>query len=273
MVLGNLGIETTYYDPTIGAGIEELIKPNTTLIYTESPGSQTMEMQDIPAIVAIAHKHGALVLFDNTWATGLFFRPLDLGVDICVQACTKYVVGHSDVMLGAVTVQEHVWERLHEAFENLGQCVGPDDLYLGLRGLRTMSVRLARHMTSALDIAQWLEQREEVESVLHPGLPSNPGHDIWKRDFKGSSGLFSLVLKPTSKESVMAFLDALSLFGMGYSWGGYESLCVSFDPSSYRKVMSWDKERRGLRLHIGLEDVDDLKADLDRGFQALKNTV
>lgn len=269
-MLAGLGIETTYYDPLIGAGIEALMRPNTKLVYTESPGSQTMEVHDLPAIAKAAHAGGALVACDNTWATGLYYRPLALGADISVQAGTKYVVGHADVMLGAVTVQEPVWERLHQAYDGLGQCVGPDDVYLALRGLRTLSVRLERHMASAIDMARWLEARDEVATVLHPALPEHPGHALWKRDYTGSTGLFSVVLKPVARDAVLAFLNALELFGMGYSWGGYESLCVLFDPQGYRSATQWRGEGPALRFHIGLEDVDDLKADLDRAFAALR---
>ena len=268
-VLAKFGVETSYYDPLAGAGIESLMRPNTRLVFTEAPGSQTMEMQDIPAIVEVAHRHGALVVNDNTWATPLYFDVLGHGVDIAVQAGTKYIVGHSDVMLGSATVGEALWEQLWEGYDLLGQCVGPDDIYLGLRGLRTMAVRLERHMRSGIEIAEWLGARPEVAHVLHPALPSAPGHDIWKRDFTGSSGLFSIVLHPTPKHALHAMLDGLELFGMGYSWGGYESLIVPFKPDSYRSATTWDHEGPALRLHIGLESVDDLKADLEAGFDRM----
>ena len=270
-VLAKFGVETTYYDPLAGANIEELMRPNTKLVFTEAPGSQTMEMQDIPAIAEVAHRRGALVALDNTWATPLYFDAFGHGVDIAVQAGTKYIVGHSDVMLGSVTVGDALWEQLWEGYDLLGQCVGPDDIYLAQRGLRTMSVRLERHMKSGLEMAEWFAARPEVDQVLHPALPGAPGHDIWKRDFTGASGLFSVVLKPASKEGLHAMLDGLELFGMGYSWGGYESLIVPFKPDAYRSATTWDHEGPSLRLHIGLEDVDDLKADLDAGFKRLAN--
>lgn len=268
-MLGKFGVETTYYDPLIGAGIEALVRPNTKLIFTECPGSQTMEMQDIPAIVGVARKHGCLVAMDNTWPTPLFFDAFGHGIDIAVQAGTKYVVGHSDVMIGSVTVTEELWPKLHEGFDLIGQCAGPDDIYLALRGLRTMGVRLERHMKSGIEIAQWLDDRPEVDLVLHPALPSAPGHDIWKRDFTGASGLFSVVLKPVSQANLYAFLNSLELFGMGYSWGGYESLVVPFKPDAYRSATTWTHEGPALRFHIGLESVEDLKRDLEAGFEQM----
>ena len=245
-VLAKFGVETTYYDPLVGAGIEDLMRPNTRVVFTEAPGSQTMEMQDVPAIVDVAHRHDALVAIDNTWATPLYFDAFGHGVDIAVQAGTKYVVGHSDVMLGSVTVgSDALREQLIEGYDLLGQCVGPDDMYLALRGLRTMGVRLERHMKSGLEMAEWFAARPEVAHVLHPALPGVPGHDIWKRDFTGASGLFSVVLKPASKEALHAMLDGLELFGMGYSWGGFESLVVPFKPDAYRSATTWDHEGPG----------------------------
>lgn len=268
-MLGKFGVDTTYYDPLIGAGISELMKPNTRLVFTESPGSQTMEIQDLPAIVKAARAHGALVATDNTWSTPVFFDAFGHGIDIAVQAGTKYIVGHSDVMIGSVTVTEELWPGLREGFDMLGQCVGPDDIYLALRGLRTMGVRLDRHMASGIEIARWLDARPEVDLVLHPALETCPGHDIWKRDFTGASGLFSIVLKPAPKEALHAFLDHLELFGMGYSWGGYESLVVPFKPDAYRSATQWRHEGPALRFHIGLEGVDDLKRDLEAGFEQM----
>ena len=265
-MLKKFGVETTYYDPLIGAGIEELIQPNTRAIYTECPGSQTMDVQDIPAIARAAHAHNCVVITDNTWATPLYSDCFGHGVDIIVQAGTKYLVGHSDVMIGSVTTTEEYWSPVLNAFGMLGQCVGPDDLYLTLRGLRTLGVRLERHMKSGIAVARWLEQRPEVASVLHPALPGAPGHDIWKRDFTGASGLFSVLLKPECDAGLHAFLDGLKLFGMGYSWGGYESLAVPFDPSDYRSATRWSHDGPALRLHIGLEAVEDLIADLEAGF-------
>jgi cystathionine beta-lyase len=268
-MLAKFGVETTYYDPVIGDGIEALVRPDTRLIYTECPGSQSMEIQDIPAIVAVARKHGCLVATDNTWSTPVYFDAFGHGIDIVVQAGTKYVVGHSDVMIGSVTVTEALWPQLHAGFDLLGQCVGPDDIYLALRGLRTMGVRLAQHMRSGIAIAEWLDRRPEVDLVLHPALPSSPGHDIWKRDFSGASGLFSVVLKPVSEAALHAFLNHLELFGMGYSWGGYESLVVPFKPDAYRSATKWPHAGPALRFHVGLENVDDLKRDLAAGFERM----
>lgn len=268
-ILNRLGIETTYYDPLIGAGIAGLIKSNTRAVFTEAPGSLSFEMQDIPAIAAAAHQAGAIVLMDNTWATPLFFRAFDKGVDLSIHAGTKYLGGHSDVMIGTVSANAAHWQKLRETMLTLGLCVGPDDIYLTLRGLRTLAVRLDRHQKSGLAIARWLQQRPEVLRVLHPGLEGDSGHAIWQRDFKGASGLFSVILKPAPDEAVFAFADALTLFGLGYSWGGYESLAIIFDCSDYRSATRWAPGGPALRFHIGLEHVDDLIADLERGFAAL----
>jgi cysteine-S-conjugate beta-lyase len=268
-MLARFGVETTYYDPLIGAGIARLFKANTRAVLIEAPGSQSFEMPDTPAIAEVAHARGAIVLNDNTWATPLYFRSLDKGVDVSIQAVTKYIGGHSDIMFGAVAGNARGWPMVAEAAHHLGQSVGPDDVFLALRGLRTLSVRLARHQQSALELARWFSQRGEVLRVLHPALESDPGHAIWKRDFSGSSGLFSVILKPVSEKAVDAFLDALTLFGMGYSWGGFESLVVPFDCKDYRTATKWAPGGPALRFHIGLEEVDDLKADLARGFDAL----
>jgi len=238
-------------------------------VFAESPGSQTFEVQDLPALAAVAHAAGARVVMDNTWATPLYFQPFAHGADVSIQAATKYIVGHADAMLGAITTTEAMWPVISRTHEDLGLCTGPEDVYLGLRGLRSLGVRLARHQASALEIARWLGDRPEVSRVLHPALPSDPGHALWKRDFTGSSGLFAVVLKPAAAEAVAAMLDGLELFGMGYSWGGFESLILPFDPSEYRTATKWRGEGPALRLHIGLEDVDDLKADLDAGFARL----
>ncbi len=272
-MLKPLGVETTYYDPLIGAGIAKLFKANTRAVFTEAPGSQSFEMQDIPAIAAVAHEHDACVLMDNTWATPLFFRALDKGVDLSIQAGTKYIGGHSDVMLGTISANAAAWPRLKDTVGTMGLCVGPDDMFLGLRGLRTLGVRLRRHQDSALAVARWLQARPEVLRVLHPGLEDDPGHAIWRRDFGGASGLFSIVLKPVSQAAVHAFMDALTLFGMGFSWGGYESLIIMFDCAGYRSATPWNPGGPTLRLHIGLEDIADLTADLDRGFAALRKTA
>jgi cystathionine beta-lyase len=268
-VLKRLGVETTYYDPLIGDRIGTLMKSNTRVVFVEAPGSQSFEMQDIPAIASVAHAKGAAVLMDNTWATPLYFRALEKGVDLSIQAGTKYIGGHSDIMFGTVSANEKYATRLKETFNTLGLCAGPDDIYLALRGLRTMGVRLAHQHKSGVTIAKWLAARPEVLRVMHPALESDPGHAIWKRDFTGASSLFGIVLKPIEQKKVYAFMDELALFGMGYSWGGYESLIISFDCSDYRTATKWNPGGPTLRIHIGLEDVDDLIADLERGFAAM----
>jgi len=270
-VLSRFGVETTYYDPLIGAGISELIRSNTAVVFTESPGSQTFEMQDIPAIAEVAHKAGAVVMMDNTWASPLFYKPFNKGVDVSIHAGTKYIVGHSDVMMGLVTTNKEHWETLQAGANLTGQTAGPDDVYLAQRGLRTLSVRLKQHMKNALVVAEWLQGRDEVHSVLHPALPTDPGHALWKRDFEGASGLFSFRLNALPKPAMAAFLDNLELFGMGYSWGGYESLVIYADPSHYRTATKWDNTNPLIRLHIGLENTDDLIADLSAGFDRLNS--
>jgi cysteine-S-conjugate beta-lyase len=265
-MLARYGVETTYFDPLIGAGIEKLFKPNTRAVLVEAPGSQSFEMPDIPAIAAVAHGRGALVIDDNTWATPLYHRSLELGVDISMQAGTKYIGGHSDIMFGTISANAKAWPIITENIRLLGVCAGPDDVYLALRGMRTLSVRLAQHHRSGLEMARWLQQRPEVQRVLHPALESDPGHAIWKRDFTGASGLFSIVLQPKPQKAVDAMLDSLKLFGMGFSWGGFESLAIPFDCSAYRTATKWAPGGPTLRLHIGLENVEDLKADLERGF-------
>jgi cystathionine beta-lyase len=265
-----MGVATTYYDPLIGAGIAKLFQPNTKAVFVEAPGSQSFEMQDVPAIAAVAHDKGAVVLMDNTWATPLYFRAFDKGVDLSIQAGTKYIGGHSDIMFGCVSANAKTWPALKQTVTQLGLCVGPDDMFLALRGLRTMGVRLKRHFESGLRVARWLESRPEVLRVLHPGLQSDPGHAIWRRDFTGACGLFSIVLKPTSEQAVYAFMNALSLFGMGFSWGGFESLVILFDCGEYRTATQWAPGGPTLRFHVGLEDADDLIADLERGFAAMK---
>jgi cysteine-S-conjugate beta-lyase len=269
-MLTRLGVETTYYDPLAGDHIAGLIRPNTRLIYVESPGSQTFEMQDIPAIAKMARAKNLWLLADNTWASPLFCSPLAPGADISIQAGTKYVVGHADAMLGAVTANARAAKHLENAKEALGTSPGSEETYLALRGLRTLDVRLQRHMTSGVDLARWLEDRPEVARVMHPALPSHPGHALWKRDFSGASGLFCVVLKPTSDKALAAFLDHLQLFAMGYSWGSYESLVIPFDPTSYRTAAKWAEAGPALRFHIGLDAVEDLKADLTAGFERMR---
>jgi cystathionine beta-lyase len=268
-LLERYGVTTTYYDPMIGAGITALMRPNTRAVFVEAPGSLSFEVQDVPAIAEAAHAGGAVVLMDNTWASPLYFRPLDKGVDLSVQAGTKYIGGHSDVMLGTVSASAAVWDRLRGTVHALGLCVGPDDMYLGLRGLRTLGVRLAQHYQSGLKVARWLAARPEVARVLHPALDTCPGHAIWARDFSGASGLFSMILKPVAQSAVNAFLDELDLFGIGASWGGFESLAIPFDCTAIRTATRWAPGGPTVRFHIGLEDVDDLIGDLERGFAAL----
>jgi cystathionine beta-lyase len=270
-MLNRLGVEITYYDPLIGGGIEKLFRPNTRLVMVEAPGSQTFEMQDIPAIAAAAHAKSIWVLADNTWATPLYCKPLALGADVSIQAATKYIVGHADAMLGAVTANAKAATFIADAKERLGTCPGSEETYLGLRGLRTLAVRLERHHRSGVAVAEWLKQRPEVDRILHPALPSDPGHAIWKRDFTGASGLFTAVLKPVPKPQLAAFLDGLKFFGMGYSWGGYESLVVPFDPTPYRTATRWHGPGPALRFHIGLEAVEDLIDDLGAGFERMKS--
>ena len=269
-VLKGLGIETTYYDPLIGRGIAGLMRANTKVVYCESPGSQTMEVQDIPAIADVAHSKDCIVVLDNTWAAGFYFNAFAHGCDISVQAATKYIVGHSDAMLGSTVCNEKTWGQFKHTYELMGQFAGPDDMYLALRGLRTMSVRLERHMRNAMAVAEWLRGRSEVESVLYPALSNAPGHAVWKRDFSGASGLFSVVLKPASDQALAAMLDDLSLFGMGFSWGGFESLVVPFKP--VRTATTWTAPGPCLRFHIGLESPDDLIDDLKQGFERLKKS-
>ena len=269
-LLTRYGIETTFYDPAIGAGIAELIRPDTKVVYVESPGSLTFEVQDLPAIAAAAHKKGAVVIADNTWGAGYFYRPLELGADVSLQAGTKYIVGHSDAMLGIAVAREKHMDRLWETYTTLGNNIAPDDAYLGQRGLRTLAVRLNRHYETGLKVARWLKERPEVLRVLHPALPDHPGHDIWKRDFTGASGLFSILIKRASEARLAAMLDPMQLFGMGYSWGGYESLIVPSDPRKARTAVAWREKGTLLRLHVGLEDPDDLIAELDAGLGRLR---
>ncbi|TCN76210.1 cystathionine beta-lyase [Vibrio crassostreae] len=269
-IMKKMGVETTYYEPTIGEGIQDLIKPNTKVLFTESPGSVTMEVQDIPTLARIAHEHDIIVMLDNTWAAGVNFSPFDFGVDISIQAATKYIVGHSDVMLGTAVANEKCWDQLREQSYLMGQCVSPDDAYLGLRGIRTLDVRLRQHAESSLKVAKWLETRPEIDHVRHPALESCPGHEFFKRDFTGGNGLFSFVLKNSNTKATTALLDGMTHFSMGYSWGGFESLILANEPNSFdslRTVANPNFEGTLIRVHIGLEDVDDLIADLEAGLE------
>ncbi|NQV83899.1 MAG: cystathionine beta-lyase [Rhodospirillales bacterium] len=271
-LLARGGVDVTYFNPAQPIG--NLLRPETKVVFIESPGSLTFEMIDVAAIAAEAHAVGALVLMDNTWATPLLFRPFEHDVDIVIEAATKYIGGHADVMLGVVTVQTPEHHLAVKGTANaMGNCPGPDDCYLGLRGLRTLSVRLERHQHNALRVAEWLNGRVEIDRVLYPALPGDPGHDLWKRDFSGASGLFGLILKPYSHSAVAAMLDGMELFAMGASWGGYESLMIPSKPGEIRTVSDWSPAGPCLRLHIGLEDPDDLIADLEKGLTRLNSTA
>ncbi|MSQ71706.1 MAG: cystathionine beta-lyase [Betaproteobacteria bacterium] len=272
-VLKRFGVGTTYYDPLIGAGIAALIRPETRVVFVESPGSQTFEMQDIPAIAEAARKAGKgriTIIMDNTWGTPLYYKPFAHGVDVSVHAATKYIVGHSDAMLGTVTATRAAWPKLKATTYDLGQTAGPDDIYLAQRGLRTMAVRLKQHWETGVVLAEWIARQPEVERMLHPALPGDPGHALWKRDFLGASGLFSVVLKPVAEQAFIAFIDALELYGIGASWGGYESLVMPFNPKDYRTATTWPYPGPCFRIHAGLEHPQDLIDDLEAGFGRLR---
>ena len=268
-LLKRFGVETTFYDPLLGAGVRDLMRPQTRSVFVEAPGSQTFEMQDIPAIAEVAHAGGAVVMMDNTWASPLYYKPFRHGVDVSIQAATKYVVGHSDAMLGTVTATAEAWPKLEITGRDLGQGVGPDDAYLAQRGMRTLAVRLERHWRTGMMLAEWFRGRPEVERVLHPALEDDPGHAIWKRDFEGASGLFGVVLKPVDRPALAAMIDGLELFGIGASWGGYESLVLPTNPNANRTATRWPYPGPCLRFHAGLEHHDDLIADLAAGFRRM----
>jgi cysteine-S-conjugate beta-lyase len=271
-MLKRFGIETTYYDPMIGASIAEIMRSETKVVFTESPGSLSFEVQDLPAIVKAAHAGGAKVILDNTWAAGIYLSAPDMGVDVSLQAVTKYIGGHSDVMLGSIAMNEDDYMSIRDSVRDLGYGAAPDDCFLALRGLRTMNARLPIHQDNALKLANWLNERPEVERVLHPALPSCLGHEIWKRDFTGSSGLFGFVLKEKFvRDNVCAMLDDMKLFKMGYSWGGFESLIVPYGTTPPRSAQPWASGQL-LRVHAGLEAVEDLLADLEEGFIRLRAT-
>ena len=267
--LRRLGIDVSYYDPLAGAAIERDFRSNTRIVFAESPGSLTFEVQDIPAIASVAHARGAMVVLDNTWATPLGFRAFDHGVDVSVHAATKYIGGHSDVLLGVIVASEATHPVLHRIWTDMGIAASTDDCFLGLRGLRTLATRVAQHQASALEIAQWLQTRPEVAEVLYPALPGARGHELWKRDFTGASGLFGVVLHPVAHERIAAMLNGMRLFGMGWSWGGFESLIIPTYPERTRSVTRWQAAGPSLRLHIGLEDPADLIDDLADGFARL----
>ncbi|QYK03002.1 cystathionine beta-lyase [Shewanella psychrotolerans] len=267
-MLKGFGIETTYYDPMIGDGIGALIRPNTKVLFLESPGSITMEVQDVPTLSRIAHQHNIVVMLDNTWASPINSRPFDMGVDISIQAATKYIVGHSDVMMGTATANSQNWDQLRENSYLMGQCTSADDVYLASRGLRTLGVRMAQHEQNALKVANWLLTRPEVDHIRHPAFETCPGHEFFKRDFSASNGLFSFVLKQGNLKSVTAFVENMDHFKMGFSWGGYESLILGvFGIDKLRTATDWDSSKPLIRLHVGLENPDDLIADLARGFE------
>ncbi len=267
--LKRFGVTTEYYDPLIGGAISGLIRSETSAVLIESPGSQSMEVQDTPAIAAAAHEKDVCVIIDNTWATPLFFPPHERGCDLAIEAGTKYLSGHADILLGLVSANARWAKRLRHTFNLFAIGASPDDASLALRGMRTMALRLREQERAALEIARWLAQRPEVARVLHPALPDHPGHEIWKRDFGGSSGVFSIVLEPASKEALHAFVDGLALFGIGFSWGGYESLVLPFDCGPYRTATQWTAKGPALRFSIGIEDVEDLREDLAAGFARL----
>jgi cystathionine beta-lyase len=270
-VLIKFGVEVTYYDGRIGADIATLMKKNTTVVYLESPGSLTFEMQDVGAIAGAARKQGAFVLMDNTWASPIFFNPLQHGVDVSIHAATKYISGHSDLMLGVAVCNERSFLPVRKISSTAGYCAGPDDVYMALRGLRTLGVRMRQHQESALVIARWLQKRPEVERVMYPALPDDPGYEIWKRDYHGASALFGFTLKPISDKALAAFLDHMELIKLGYSWGGFESLMVPTYPATLRSSTAWQASGPSIRIHIGLEDTGDLITDLENGLARLRS--
>lgn len=265
------GVDVQYYDPLVGAGIAKLIKPNTKAVFCEAPGSLTFEMQDIPAIAEVAHANGLVVLADNTWGTPYFFRSFEHGVDVSIHAATKYIAGHSDVLMGIIVTNEQYWLSVRKTVADYGYGVSPDDCYSALRGFRTIGVRMKQQMNSAVRIAQWLEARSEVQRVLYPALDTDPGYRIWKRDFEGAASLFSFVLKPIADKAITAFINSLELFGIGSSWGGFESLVTVAHIKPYRTATRWEPGGATIRLHIGLEDPDDLLADLDRALGVMSD--
>ncbi len=269
-VLTRLGIEVEYFDPLIGGEIRQLIRPNTRVVFVESPGSWTFEIQDIPAIAEEAHKVGAFVLMDNTWATPLYFKAFEHGVDVSIQAATKYIVGHSDALLGVATANERAWPILKQGTHDFGQTAGPDDIYLALRGMRSMSVRLRQHCATAMQLAEFLQAQPLVERVFYPALASDPGHRIWQRDFRGASGLFAIALKPVGRAALSKFFSSLQLFGIGLSWGGYESLALPLETAPTRTASNWPYRGPLIRINVGLEHADDLQQDLQQALQQMQ---
>ena len=269
-LLSNMGITTTFYKPNIGKEITNLIQKNTKVLFMESPGSLTFEIQDIPMLVELAKKNNLITILDNTWATSLFFKPFYNGIDISIQSATKYIVGHSDAMLGIISTNKKYTKCVRESAHNMGSCPGPEDIYLGIRGLKTLSIRLQKHQENAFKVIEWLRVQQEVDKILYPALPNNSGYKIWKRDFLGASGLFGITLKNTKKSLVNKMLNNLKLFNMGYSWGGYESLILPIEPEKLRDTYKWKNDCGTLRIHVGLEDPADLINDLKDNFKILK---
>ena len=269
-LLNNMGITTTFYKPNIGKEITNLIQKNTKVLFMESPGSLTFEIQDIPMLVELAKKNKLITVLDNTWATSLFFKPFYNGIDISIQSATKYIVGHSDAMLGIISTNKKYTKCVRESAHNMGSCPGPEDVYLGIRGLKTLSIRLQKHQENAFKVIEWLRVQQEVDKILYPALPNHSGYKIWKRDFLGASGLFAITLKNTKKSLVNKMLNNLKLFNMGYSWGGYESLILPIEPEKLRDTYKWKNDCGTLRIHVGLEDPADLINDLKDNFKILK---
>jgi len=269
LVLREFGVETTYYDPLVGAGIEALFKPNTKVVYIESPGSLTFEVQDVPAIAKVAHARGAKVIGDNTWGTPLFYKPFELGIDISIHSVTKYIAGHSDLVMGSISCSSELYKQLLLTYRTLGASPSADNCYLAQRGLHTMGVRMKQQCENAMHVAKWLKSRPEVEEVLYPALPGAPGHDLWKRDFTGGASLFAFALKNADKSHVAKLVNDLELFGLGYSWGGFESLIMPNNLKG-RSACKWKYSGPGIRIHIGLEHPDDLIKDLAAGFERMK---
>lgn len=276
--LERFGVSVTYFDPLIGSGIEGLIEDNTKVIFAESPGSLTFEVQDLRAFAKVADAKDVTLIVDNTWAAGYFLKPLSLGAHVSLQAATKYIVGHADCLIGTITsIDEQTARNIYYSLLAIGANTSADDAWLALRGLRTLSVRLERHQETGLKLAKWLAKRPEVATVLHPAMKSCPGHAIWKRDFSGASGLFSVILNPVEEKALKVFFNGLTMFGMGFSWGGYESLCIYSKPEKNRTAVPWEADGPLLRFHAGLEDINDLLTDLERGFtlmaQATRKTT
>lgn len=267
--LKRLGVEVSYYDPLLAEDIVREFRPDTRIVFVESPGSLTFDVQDVPAIAQVAHARNALVIMDNSWATPLYFRAFDHGVDVSVHAATKYIAGHSDTLLGIIVCSAATFPALHRLWTDMGVTASSDDCFMGLRGLRTLATRLSRQQASSIKVAEWLRTRPEVNEVIHPALPGSRGHELWKRDFTGATSLFGMVLNPVAKERIDAMLDGLQLFGMGWSWGGFESLIIPIYPERVRTASRWEVGGPSLRLYIGLEDPDDLIADLTEGFARL----